>query len=285
MAVIFAEQELHSACQVLFGTDLHISRGFLDYLQLSGIKTAYRKKALETHPDLISNKSLRTEEANDLFMAVQQAYESLSSFIGARKQGCIIQPDNTTPHKPHRPANPSQEKKCTKAQSDHFQAHRGKTNSKASSASTRQNMTVQRSGQLHNGPIPDRKLLFGHYLYYAGLANWRTITRALVWQRARRPRIGEIGCSYGWLTSKDILSILKSRALTDSFGKAAVRQGFLTENQLRLLLFQQKRLQKKFGAYFVANNILTETQVNLLVQKFRSHNYNAGSQTTRYRTL
>ena len=79
MAVVFAEQDLHNACQVLFGADIAVSRGFLDYLQLSGLKSAYRKKALETHPDSLNNESLLNGKNCDLFMAVQQAYERIWS--------------------------------------------------------------------------------------------------------------------------------------------------------------------------------------------------------------
>jgi hypothetical protein len=155
----------------------------------------------------------------------------------------------------------------------------------SSSWSAQQQTTILRPDTHYNGPIPDRELLFGHYLYYSGLVNWQTIAKALVWQRTRRPRIGELGCNYGWLSNKDILHILKSRALTDAFGKSAVLQGFLTPNQLRLLLFQQKRLQKKFGDYFIANNLLSESQVNLLVQQFRNHNYAVGAKKPRYGTM
>ncbi len=285
MAVVFAEQELHNACQVLFGSELQISHGFLDYLQLSGIKSAYRKKAFETHPDRLPRESIMNG-AGDLFMAVQQAYESLNSFIDARKKGYILQ-SNGSGISNLRPENkkprPTSRHRKRQARPEH--PFNRKTKQKTSFWSAQQNSTAARPGTLHKGPIPERELLFGHYLYYSGLVNWQTIIKALVWQRSRRPRIGEIGCSYGWLTSKDILHILKSRSLTDPFGKSAVEQGFLTDNQLRLLVFQQKRLQKKFGEYFLENNLITARQMNLLIRQFKTHNYAAASSKSKYRTM
>jgi hypothetical protein len=287
MTVIFAEQELHNACKVLFGADLQVSQGFLNYLQLSGIKSAYRKKALETHPDRLARVPSLTEK-NDLFMAVQQAYESLISFIDARKKGYILQADTGNSHSRQYQGTPPQPRPAQNSKKEpprSAPSFNGNARPKAASRPARQHAAVQRSGSLHTGPIPDRKLLFGHYLYYSGLVNWQTIIKALVWQRTRRPRIGEIGCRFGWLTTNDIYHILKKRSLTDSFGQSAVQQGYLTVDQLRLIVFQQKRLQKKFGEYFVAHNILTKNQVDLLVQQFRNHNYAAGSRTPRYRTM
>ena len=51
MATVVAEEELYHSCRIIFGKDLKVSHDFLQYLQLSGVKKAYRKKALELHPD------------------------------------------------------------------------------------------------------------------------------------------------------------------------------------------------------------------------------------------
>ena len=45
------KQDLFNACESLFGTDIDVSVEFLRYLKPAGVKAAYRKKALETHPD------------------------------------------------------------------------------------------------------------------------------------------------------------------------------------------------------------------------------------------
>ena len=51
MATVVPEEELYHSCRIIFGKDLKVSRDFLQYLQLTGIKKDYRKKTLEFHPD------------------------------------------------------------------------------------------------------------------------------------------------------------------------------------------------------------------------------------------
>ena len=45
------KKDLFKACESLFGTDIDASVDFLRYLKPDGVKAAYRKRALETHPD------------------------------------------------------------------------------------------------------------------------------------------------------------------------------------------------------------------------------------------
>jgi hypothetical protein len=73
--------ELCDACGILFGPEIEISLDLLRYLRLSGLKAAYRKKALETHPDRA--KVLGEDEAkmNAHFVKASLAYEKLSSVI------------------------------------------------------------------------------------------------------------------------------------------------------------------------------------------------------------
>jgi hypothetical protein len=49
-----SHSELYHACRILFGTELQCSPEFLDYLQISGVKSAFRRRAMETHPDRLS---------------------------------------------------------------------------------------------------------------------------------------------------------------------------------------------------------------------------------------
>ena len=88
MPVVVSEQGLFQACQTLFGIDNNVSREFLEYLQLPGIKSAYRKKAFETHPDRAALSGGEAEEQNaELFRAIQQAYEDLTNYLDAREKG------------------------------------------------------------------------------------------------------------------------------------------------------------------------------------------------------
>jgi len=47
---VLTTTRLFSACRVLFGPQVEITLEFLNYLQESGVKDAYRRRARETHP-------------------------------------------------------------------------------------------------------------------------------------------------------------------------------------------------------------------------------------------
>ena len=274
MAVYIAEHELFNACQVLFGHEVSINRQFLDYLQLAGVKSAYRRKAFETHPDMLAGKGHdNPKQGADLFLAVQKAYENLTTYLDARARGLHIQTTvQVRPPPRPRPAAPARPQGAAAWQSAGPRRQ----------PPPRPETTSFRTGAVcspFQGAIPARRLLFGHYLYYSGVANWQTIIKALVWQRMARPRLGEIGTRFGWLTSRDILQILQRRDLRKSFGTAAVELGYLSETQLRLMVFQQQRLQKKFGEYFLHNNLLSPRELDSLVNRFRTHNINFREQT------
>ncbi|MFH1019868.1 MAG: DnaJ domain-containing protein, partial [Pseudomonadota bacterium] len=91
MESVAAEKELFRSCEVIFGPELAISREFLDYLQLSGIKSAYRKRAMETHPDraALQNDQVQRQH-HELFHSVQEAYENLITFLDAKEKGYCL---------------------------------------------------------------------------------------------------------------------------------------------------------------------------------------------------
>lgn len=274
MAVIVAERELFRSCQVLFGPHLDISREFLEYLQGPGVKSAYRRRALETHPDLVASRDgiIESHRAGELFRTVHQAYENLSNYLAARDKGFRFS--------------------CFKARKN-YHSHgfnnadvnnmgRSRTGASAGQAKTyQQSRSNKRFGKddgwkadsLYQGPLPNRRLLLGHFLYYAGIINWRTVIKALVWQRANRPRLGEIGRRFGWLTDEAIIEIVRnSQGLRRPFGKTAIELGRLTAPQLKLILFQQKCLQKRFGEFFVEQEMLTPDEMVELIARHEEHN-------------
>jgi len=273
--IMIAEEDLFDACRILFGGKMQVSRSFLEYLQLSGIKSAYRNKARETHPDMLAGKTDAAKKRSaDLFQRVQQAYESLNSYLDARERGTVYFTSDDRPFSRKASMATNRSRQTWAGGAGRKSSSRSSTRSSSSSHRwNRQQRPSDNVGRPAPGrQIPHRKLLFGHYLFYSGVINWQTLIKALVWQRTKRPRLGEIGKSFGWLTTHDIINILQARKLAYSFGESAVDMGLLTENQLRLMVFQQNRLQKKFGEYFTQNNILTQGQLDRLIQQFRSHN-------------
>jgi hypothetical protein len=294
MTVVIAEHELVHSCQVLFGADTNITRGFLEYLQLAGIKSAYRKKAFETHPDVLASSNGRQAQQNgDLFQVVQQAYENLKGYLEARERGFRFKVVSPPPYRAQsypaatkkswsKPAPPQETQTQWPGAKKYTTTNQAKPNAGRNHQSNSKCYTSWSQNSI-NRSIPSRQLLFGHYLYYSGIATWQTVIKAIVWQRTERPRIGELARKYGWLSSQDILAILKGRKLSDPFGKSAISMGMLTRAQLRILLFQQKRLQKKFGQYFVQNKLMTAFELQRLVHQFYSHNSFAAQQGTSYR--
>lgn len=246
------EQQLFQSCHILFGEDLHISREFLDYLQPSGLKTAYRRRAKETHPDrLHATSPLTCQAGSELFVRVHGAYERLQYFLQDRGKRCPPSANDWQKPEPAKPATPTQ--------------------STPVRPSTGTGTGTGTDG-FYTGPMPNRQLLFGHFLYYSGLTNWRTISRILSWQKRDRPRLGELAKRCGLLTADDITTILSHKLPLQPFGETALRLGVLNEFQLRLLLGQQQRLQKKFGAILLEQDLITEDDLHYLLQQFSAHN-------------
>ena len=94
---------LLQSCTVLFGSELDISRDFLDYLQISGIKTAYRKRAKETHPDLTGRTMGDVREVrSDSFLCVRESYENLKKYVRNRDDNLLRRAIAAAPAEPFR---------------------------------------------------------------------------------------------------------------------------------------------------------------------------------------
>lgn len=282
MTGVAAEQELYRACRIIFGSDLTVSREFLEYIQFSGVKSAFRKKAMETHPDrLTGHDELAIKRSARMFHSVQQAYEKLMQYLEAREKGFRFHdsgpsspgtfcPVRRSPFqtKPPRGKGPVAKNK--------FSAPAGMWQGKSRAGEFHHEGESQRTfyaRDLYQGSIPERQLLFGHYLYYAGQVSWQSVIKALMWQKAQRPRLGKIARERGWLSSEEIFLVLKgciSSCLP--FGQQALQEGLLTKTQLLTLLFEQRRQHKKVGQFFIKQNILTSQQLQVLLGRFQRHN-------------
>ena len=276
MESLSAQHRLFRSCEILFGSELTISGEFLDYLQLGGLKTAYRKRALETHPDRQIVKVARSR-GWDSFHRVQEAYENLLDFLnsrekaGGRAYSCppeapAFAPERGSPASPrdtgrtsgHSPRQRPFARRTIKPIILPHEAGRG--------------ALYTNTDSLYRGPLPQRPLLFGHFLYYSGLSNWRTIARILIWQRIERPRLGELGRRNGIFSQEDIARILRSKVPPQPFGQTARLLGMVTDFQLQALVSQQRRLQKKFGTILVEKNLVNNNELRELLFQFKHHN-------------
>lgn len=277
MATVVAEEELYRSCRIIFGKDLKVSRDFLQYLQLSGIKRAYRKKALELHPDRASCQSfIQQQSLAHQFIDVQEAYLNLVNYLEARDSGLIMNSSlasSVTSEKNEKVKGAGKTRtnnsKCFSQEKENiFRFSTG--NRKPRKSSVYEPPLDPKS--LYKGPVPNCTLLFGRYLYYSGMISLHTIGQALIWQRSQRPRFGEIGQRLGWLSEQDIFKILQNRSDRQLFGELAMKLGILTQEQLHLLLLHQKKLHKRIGQYFVEKKYWDVVKLEKCIAAHKRHN-------------
>lgn len=237
--------EVLTACRLLFGADVVLNEDFLVYLQLDGAKSAYRKRARESHPDAhpwVNRKQLQILEHE--FAAVSAAYRKLSAFLKNRPTITETFSDNNMRYRFH---------KNGIKQTDQPPRYTG-------------------SPQRYAGPIPSVKLKIGRYLYFTGIASFQAIVEALSWQRMQRPSIGVLARNTGWLMDADVHHILQSENVKGRFGERALQLGLLKPWQLAELLKQQQSRQERLGQYFVRYHGVSDYKMNLLNDERIKHN-------------
>jgi hypothetical protein len=247
---VITETDIVKACRTLFGNDVDITRDFLFYsVQPSGVKSAYRKKAKETHPDLFASDPLHVQQKQTaLFREILRAYDVLNLFFDQREKG-IWHPDLTT----QRTQTKKQEPAHTKP---------------APSSPT------PSSGDdiYYNGPMPNRTLQIGQYLYYRGKITFGSLIRALLWQRKQRPTIGDIAVQWGLLDREKVSKVFTLCTRPRLFGEKAVELGLMTVFQVNTILLYQRSRQNRLGMYFIQNNILSMVELEMLARELKEHN-------------
>lgn len=249
MTTPLSEAQVIEACQILFGADVNVGKGFLSYLQPEGLKSAYRKKAKETHPDLFTFETPHAlKEQTSLFRDVVDAYDVVNLFFKEREEGLWLR---------RQYAHAARSRRT------------GKTPARKPETCARENTNAAPADQK---PLPFRPLQIGRYLYYRGFITYRALIDAVVWQRKQRPVIGDIAIRWGWLNAEAIERIIKAGGLTGRFGEKAVNLDLLSSFQVKVLLYFQHSQQERLGAYFVRNNILETEELERLVRDMREHN-------------
>ena len=250
-----SRQDLFKACESLFGTDVDVSVEFLRYLKPAGVKAAYRKRAMETHPDRAAFVAGGPDFLEKRFKEIHLAYQMLLDFMDNpwkyslnEKGSLYVRKQPPRPAKSARPAGP---------------ATRPAPQPKTSKPPLE---------PLYGGRMPSRRLLFGQYLYYSGQVSLSTLIRAIVWQRLQRPSLGAIAMSWGWLEGNDIIDILRSRKYGEKFGECALRLGRLSRYQVTKMLEKQKNVQPLIGKYFIDQNIISSTHIFKRLMDMKMHN-------------
>jgi hypothetical protein len=260
--------ELFQACETIFGSGVIVSSDFLEYLQPIGIKTAYRKRALETHPDRAKVLGSFARDLNTEFIDVRQAYEKLLLFVETKNERNESAPlfNNFR----------TQQKYSyqTSGRSSHKNTRHQKAGQKKSSYDQRTShkKNKNQSDHFYGGSIPKGNLMLGQFLYYSGLISWRTLIDAICWQRLQRPQIGQIAISWGLITCQDVIRILTIRSFNEKFGECALRIGYISNFEHFALIGRQRQLQRPFGEYFIERGILTPADIMNIAGKQQLHN-------------
>ncbi len=252
---------LSEACGILFGPEVRVTFDFLQYLQPEGIKAAYWKRALETHPDRARALGVDENKMNERFKEVNSAYERLKYAI--RGNGIVVLGPESHGRKDKTTAPPRSQ---TRKRNPHDKARQENHSGKESQAV---------ADHFYAGLFPKRGLLIGQFLYYSGIVSWRTLIKAILWQRRRRPLIGQLAKEWGMLDQDDIREILMGRRGRESFGECALRKGYLNTFKIMALLGKQRKFKLPIGKYFINEGLLHPREIDLMVEKQRIHNMNA----------
>ncbi len=239
------ESDVVQACQTLFGKEINVSKDFLHSMQPSGVKSAYRKKAKENHPDFFATGPLPIQQKQTiLFREILRAYDVLGLFFKQREDG------------------------AWKPSGEGFRAKRRSAEEKKSASAPARNGEEA----YFCGSVPFRTLQIGQYLYYRGKIPFGALIKALVWQQKQRPSFGKIALRWGWLKSEGHEEIFRLRDWPRRVGEKAVKLGLLSVFQVNVILLYQRSQQDRLGSYFVRNGLLPQQELEHLALELKQHN-------------
>ena len=234
-----SEAQVLSACQILFGEEVKLDRNFLFYLQPSGLKSAFRRRAKEVHPDLFQRGgSEMRRRRTELFRQLVEAHELIREFFRQRDAGLW-----------ERHARPQ-----------------------ASAAGRPPESQGAGGDGYYRGQIPQIHLTIGRYCYYRGIIPYHALIEALTWQRRQRPLLGEIARRWGWLNEESVRRISNGVRPQQRFGERAVALGLLEPQQVQTLLHHQQSRQQRLGHYFVESGYTDSAGMTRLVAEMHQHN-------------
>jgi hypothetical protein len=249
------ETDLIKACRILFGSDVNVTRHFLQYIQLSGVKSAYRKKALDSHPDRVAIYGEEYQRRSaEIFREATSAYEKLCLYLKNRTKG-FKTGKGFSKHQ-RRPWNASQPKAGKQSREKGFN----------------KNSRTKAANSFFYKNVPKRHLRIGEFLYYAGIIPWESLISAITSQRKERRRIGEIASRWGWLSKKQVDTLLRYKEPRERLGDMLLRNNLITPFQLSMLLRQQQMSQKPIGEYLLESGILTENDLTRFLEYLKVHN-------------
>jgi hypothetical protein len=262
--------EVVRAGRVLFGPQFAAEAG----AWRDALRSTYRRRALETHPDRARALGRAERELAREFHAVADAYRILASLRGgplpppvhARAPSRAGAAAGAPPAAAGpRPWTPSRAPRAAAGP-------RPWTPPRAPATSAGPRVRASARPQ----DLPRRRLRFAEFLYYTGRVRWSELVEAIAWQRAQRPPLGRIAVEFGFLGPDDVGVILERRreagAHVVPFGEWALRLGYLSSFQLLATLGQQLRRQRRIGQFFVERGLVGEGEIEELRRRILRHN-------------
>jgi hypothetical protein len=249
----WSQRELARAGELLFGHRFPPPSAAGEVWQ-NEVRAAFRRRALDTHPDRASVLRRSESELAAEFNAVYQAYRLLESLPCAPKRAAPRRdPPRPTPAPAQQRAAPP--RPPIKAPPP---------------------VRTVREDHFFNGAIPQRPLRLGEFLYYSGRISFWAWVESISWQRQQRPVIGRLAMDRGQLTARQVFQVLeerrRDRAQLELFGRYALKLGLLTMAQLQGLLERQRLLQERIGEYFTQRGLMATAEIEAARRAMMRHN-------------
>ena len=240
------QDQLLEACRVLFGARLDPS--FLEHVQESGLRAAWRLKALQTHPDRTTDRATKIRN-NERFIEARHAYGLLKEYLGrrgVRRDTPAARSPGSTPHRPapRPPQRPRPQRPAPNRPADHRPV----------------------------AGVPRRRLRLGEFLYHSRVITYSALIETLVFQRRQRERFCEIVLRWRYLSEEQVRSLLDRRLPLERIGESAHRLRLLTPLQVRLVLSFQQTRQEPLGKLFVRGGFLTSPHLEEQLSRLINHN-------------
>ncbi len=201
-------------------------------LDLRGLKRAFRKRVLETHPDRAVASGGDQAIMMRQLMEVKSAFETLQTFLYNGAQTA-------------RPVAPS-----------------GNGRRRSSPPNDR----------FYRGTIPQRELRLGEFMYFSGRISWNVLIEAITWQRRRRQRFGQIALGWRILTTDEVATILRTKTFGELFGEFALRNGYISPFERMAVVGKQRHDQPPLGHRFVTTGRFSDREIEEIVRSLDVHN-------------
>lgn len=266
--------QILKAYKLLFSQDHNINIDLIKSLNMKKIKSAYRSKALETHPDRAKLLGVNEKVLAIKFNEISCAYKDLYEFISRS----TIQPVVSVKSRPaYRPCYSADNNNKNRSESQF--RYTGKTekssyNEGKKRSSHKHSEKGESKGYKWNkkqGITKNFRLLFGQYLFFSGYITFSALLDAIFWQRKQRDLYGKIALKWGIIKKSDILIILKGRKPMEKFGDCALRLGYINQFQHNAILFKQTKMQKQLGEYFIKKGIISRIELQRILQEYKKY--------------